>query len=134
MLSDPIRQMMGTTQLEDKRYNVTIRYLVTALAVTVGLLFSVSTAHAKKPLDVDCDVLENAVMCADDILDANNVAFNSVGDLFASAILDDAVFEQLNSLILFCSAGEIDFDSASQAISTVASCGLIPLLNDEIGD
>ena len=113
---------------------MTIKYLATALAVTVGLLFTVSTAHAKKPLDVDCDVLESAVICADAILDANNVAFNSVGDLFSSAILDDAVFEQLNSLILFCSAGTIDFDSASQAISTVASCGLIPLLNDEIGD
>ena len=113
---------------------MTIRYLVPALAVTAGLLFSVSTAQAKRPLDVDCDVLESAVICADAILDANNVAFNSVGDLFSSAILDDAVFEQLNSLILFCSDGAIDFDSASQAISTVASCGLMPLLNDEIDD
>ncbi len=111
-----------------------IRYLVTALAVTVGLLFSVSTAHAKRPLDVDCDVLESAVICADGILDLNNVVFNSIGDLFSSAILDDAVFTQLNSLILFCSGGEIDFDSASQAISTVASCGLMPLLKGEIDD
>ena len=113
---------------------MTIRYLVPALAVTAGLLFSVSTAHAGRPLDVDCDVLESAVICADAILDANNVAFNSVGDLFSSAILDDAVFEQLNSLILFCSDGAIDFESASQAISTIASCGLMPLLNDEIDD
>ncbi len=113
---------------------MTIRYLVTALAVTAGLLFTVSTAHAGRPLDVDCDVLESAVICADAILDANNVAFNSVGDLFSSAILDDAVFEQLSSLVLFCSAGAIDFDSASQAISTIASCGLMPLLNDEIDD
>ena len=111
-----------------------IRYLVTALAVTAGLLFSVSTAQAGRPLDVDCDVLESAVICADAILDANNVAFNSVGDLFSSAILDDAVFEQLNSLILFCSDGAIEFDSASQGISTVASCGLLGLLNDEIDD
>ena len=113
---------------------MTIKDLTTALAVTAGLLLSVSTAHAKRPLDVDCDVLASAIICTDDILDANNVAFNSVGDLFSSAILDDAVFAQLNSLILFCSGGAIDFDSASQAISTVASCGLIPLLNGEIGD
>ena len=111
-----------------------IKVLGAALAVTVGLLLSVSTAHAGRPLDVDCDVLESAILCADAILDANNVAFNSVGDLFSSAILDDAVFAQLNSLILFCSGGAIDFDSASQAISTVASCGLLGLLNDEIGD
>ncbi len=113
---------------------MTIRSLAISLFVTVGLLFTVSTAHAGRPLDVDCDVLESAILCVDDILDANNVAFNSVGDLFSSAILDDAVFEQLNSLILFCSGGAIDFDSASQAISTVASCGLLPLLNDEIDD
>ncbi len=113
---------------------MTIKCLVAALAVTAGLLFSVSTADAKRPLDVDCDVLASAIICADPILDANNVAFDGVGDLFSSAILDDAVFAQLSSLILFCSDGEIDFDSASQAISTVASCGLLPLLNDEIDD
>ncbi len=113
---------------------MTIKSLAISLFVTVGLLFTVSTAHAGRPLDVDCDVLESAVICADAILDANMVAFDSIGDPFSSAILDDAVFAQLNSLILFCSGGAIDFDSASQAISTVASCGLMPLLNGEIGD
>ena len=113
---------------------MTIKSLATSLLVTVGLLFTVSTAHAGRPLDVDCDVLESAIICTDAILDANNVAFNSVGDLFSSAILDDAVFAQLNSLILFCSGGAIDFDSASQGISTVASCGLMRLVNDEIDD
>ncbi len=113
---------------------MTIKYVTTALAVIAALLLGTSTAHAKRPLDVDCDVLASAIVCADAILDANNVAFNSVGDLFSSSILDDAVFAQLNSLILFCSGGAIDFDSASQAISTVASCGLLPLLNREIED
>jgi len=111
-----------------------IKFLAAALAVTVGLLFSVSTAHAKRPLDVDCDVLASAVICTDAILDENNVAFNSVGDLFSSAIVDVAVFVQLQSLIVFCSGGAIDFSSASEAITTVASCGLLPLLNSEIGD
>jgi len=111
-----------------------IKFLAAALAVTVGLLFSVSTAHAGRPLDVDCDVLAAAVTCTDAILDLNNVAFNSVGDLFSSAILDVAVFAQLQSLILLCSDGAISFSSASQAITTVASCGLLALLNDEIAD
>lgn len=111
-----------------------IKFLAAALAVTVGLLFSVSTAHAGRPLDVDCDVLAAAVTCTDAILDLNNVAFNSVGDLFSSSILDVAVFTQLQSLILLCSGGTINFTSASQAITTVASCGLMPLLNDEIAD
>ncbi len=111
-----------------------IKFVSTALALFAALLLGASTAQAKKPLDVDCDVLASAIICADGILDANNVSFDSVGDLFSSAILDDAVFAQLNSLILFCSAGAIDFDSASQAISTVAKCGLMPLLNGEIDD
>ncbi len=121
-------------RLKTKRYDVKTKSLAIALAVTVGLLFSVSTAYAKRPLDVDCDTLASAIVCADAILDLNNVVFNSIGDLFSSAILDDAVFAQLSSLILFCSNGAIDFDSASQAISTVAKCGLMPLLNDEIDD
>ena len=113
---------------------MTIKYLATALAVTVGLLFTVSTAHAKKPLDVDCDVLESAVICADAILDANNVAFNSVGDLFSSAILDVAVFEQLRDLILLFSGGTIAFESATQAIATNGRCGLLPDLIDNVRD
>ncbi len=102
-----------------------IRYLVTALAVTVGLLFSVSTAYAKRPLDVDCDVLAATNDAVNIFLDANNIQFNSVGDLFSSAILDDAVFELLRDLILFFSGGAIDFQSASQAITTNAQCGLL---------
>ncbi len=111
-----------------------IKYASTALALFAALLLGASTAQAKKPLDVDCDVLASAIICTDAILDANNVAFNSVGDLFSSAILDVAVFAQLQSLILFCSDGAISFSSASQAITTVARCGLMGLLNDEIAD
>ncbi len=113
---------------------MTTKFLATALAVTIGLLFTVSTAQAARPLDVDCDVLEAAVIDADTILDAIPVVFNSVGDLFAQANLDDAVFKQLRDLILFTSGGQILFDSASQAISSVARCGLLPLLNTEIED
>jgi hypothetical protein len=113
---------------------MTMKYLATALAVTTGLLFSVSTVHAKRPLDVDCDVLASAIVCTGDILEANNVVFNSVGQLFSFAILDDAVFEVLQSVFLLCSGGAIDFNSSSQAISTVASCGLLRQLQDEISD
>ena len=113
---------------------MTIKYLATALAVTAGLLFTVSTAHAKKPLDVDCDLLGSTIVAVDAFLGANNVEFDNLGDLVASAILDDAVFALLDSLILFFSGGAIDFDSASQAVSTVAKCGLMPLLIGEIED
>ncbi len=113
---------------------MTIKYLATALAVTTGLLFTVSTAHAKKPLDVDCDLLASTIVAADAFLDANNIEFDNLGDLVASAILDDALFDQLDALILLFSGGAIDFDSASQAVSTIAKCGLMPLLIGEIGD
>ena len=102
--------------------------LVSALAVTLGLLLSVPPAHAGRPLDVDCDVLESTLVCVDDILRANNVVFNSLGDLVSSAILDDAVFNQLQTLILLCSGGAIFFDSASQTVATTARCRLIQLL------
>ena len=115
---------------------MTIRYLATALAVTAGLLFSVSTAQAGKPLNVDCDVLAATNDAVNDFLDSQvpPVEFNSVGDLFSSAILDDAIFELLHDLILFFSGAAIDFDSASQAITTNAQCGLLPGLIDNVND
>jgi hypothetical protein len=113
---------------------MTIRNLATVLAVTTGLLFSVSTAYAKKPLDVDCDLLEATNDAVDDFLDDQDVQFNNLGDLVSSAIQDEAVFDQLSALILLFSGGEIEFTSASQAVSTNAKCGLIPQLIDNIRD
>jgi len=113
---------------------LTIKYLPTALAVTLGLLFTVSTAHAKKPLDVDCDLLAATNDAVNDFLDNAGIEFQNLGDLVSSAILDDAVFDQLSALITFFSGGSINFDSASQAISTNAKCGLIPQLVGNVRD
>jgi hypothetical protein len=114
---------------------MTIKLIMAPLAVIAGLLLlGTSTAHAGRPLDVDCDLLEATSDAVNDFLDAQGIQFSSVGDLFSSAILDDAVFEQLSALILFFSGGEIDFESASQAISTNGRCGLLPQLLDNIND
>jgi hypothetical protein len=113
---------------------MTFKYFATALAVTVGLVFSVSTAHAGPPLDVDCDLLEATNNAVDDFLDGQGVQFDNLGDLLSSSILDEAVFDQLSALILLFSGGEIDFTSASQAVSTNGMCGLIPQLVDNIND
>jgi hypothetical protein len=112
---------------------VKIKSLATALAVTAGLCLSVS-AHAAQPLDVDCDLLEATNDAVNDELDAAGVQFANLGQLVAAAILDEDVFNQLNALIEFFSGGEISFDSASQAVSTNAKCGLIPQLIDNIRD
>ncbi len=111
-----------------------IKYLAIALAVTIGLLFTVSTADAKKPAKVDCDVLAAAISDADTLLDAAGVVFNSLGDLVATALLDDAQFAALNDILEGVSGGAISFDSASQAVSTIGKCGLTPLLIAEIMD
>ncbi len=113
---------------------MTIKSVTTALAVIAVLLLGTSTAHARRPLDVDCDTLAAVNDAVNTILDDANVEFNSVGDLFSSAILDDAVFELLHDLILLFSGGAIDFDSASQAITTNAQCGLLPGLIDNVND
>jgi len=115
------------------RCDVTFKYLLTALTVTIGLLLSVSTAHAA-PLNVDCDLLEATNDAVDDFLDDEGIQFSSLGDLVSSAIQDPAVFDQLRALILLFSGGQIDFTSASQAISTNAQCGLLPQLIDNIAD
>jgi hypothetical protein len=109
-------------------------YLLTIMAVTVGLLLSVSTAHANQPLDVDCDLLEATNDAVNAFLDGEGVQFDNLGDLVSSAILDEGLFAQLRDLLLFFSGGEIEFTSASQAVSTNAKCGLIPQLIDNIRD
>ncbi len=113
---------------------MTIKHIATALAVTTGLLFTVSTAHAAKPLDVDCDLLADTNEAVNVFLDGEGIQFNNLGDLVASSIQDDALFDQLSALVLLFSGGEIAFESASQAVSTNARCGLIPQLIGNIRD
>jgi len=113
---------------------VKIKLVTTPLAVFAGLLLGASTAHAGRPLVVDCDLLAATNDAVNVFLDGEDIQFDNVGDLFASAIVDDAVFEQLRSLILFFSGGAIEFESASQAISTNAQCGLLDDLIGQVGD
>ncbi len=111
-----------------------MKSLATVLAVTAALLFTVSTADAKKPLDVDCNLLEDTNEAVNVFLDGEGVQFDNLGDLVSAAILDDAVFALLHDLILFFSGGAIDFQSASQAIATNGKCGLLPALIDNVND
>ena len=113
---------------------MTIKFLTTVLAVTAGLVVTGSTIHAGPPLDVDCDALAATNACVDEVLDEQGVQFRNLGELVSTAILDEAVFDQLDALILLCSEGAIDFESASQALSTNAKCGLIPQLLEDIRD
>jgi hypothetical protein len=113
---------------------VTIKLPATLLALTAGLLLSISTANADQPLDVDCDLLAATNEAVNDFLDSEGIQWNNLGDLVSQAILDEFLFEQLSTLILFFSGGEIDFQSASEAIATNAGCGLIPPLIDNIRD
>ncbi len=113
---------------------MTIKHLITALAVAACLLVSVPTAHANQPLDVDCDLLAATNEAVNDFLDAQGVQFNNLGDLMSSSILDADLFDQLSALILLFSGGEIEFTSASQAVSTNAWCGLIPQVIGNIRD
>ncbi len=113
---------------------MTIKILTTALSVTAGLLVMGSTARADNPLDVDCEVLAATNECVNAILDEEGVQFQNLGDLVSSAILDEEVFDALDALILLCSGGTIDFDSASQAVTTNAKCGLIPQVIENIRD
>ena len=113
---------------------MTTKILTTALAVTAGLLVMGSTARADKPLDVDCETLAATNECVNTMLDEQGVQFRNLGDLVSSAILDAEVFNTLDALVLLCSGGTIDFESASQAVTTNAKCGLIPQVIGNIRD
>ena len=106
--------------------------LVLAAILVVGP--AQTEVHAAKPLDVDCDLLAATNEAVNDFLDNQGIQFDNLGDLYSSLIQDEAVFQQLSDLIVFFSGGAIVFDSASQAISTNAKCGLTPSLIDNIRD
>ena len=110
------------------------QYVTTVLALFFGLFLVSTTASAGRPLDVDCDLLAATHEAVNDFLDSQGIQFDNVGDLFASAILDDAVFQQLRDLVLFFSGGEIAFESATQAISTNGACGTLRGLVDNVRD
>ena len=124
--------MIKYIKLDSIKYVAAV--LVLAFVLSFGSLSSAPSALADKPLDVDCEILGNTILAVDEFLDGEGVQFDSVGDLLSTAILDDAVFGQLSGLILLFSGGAIDFDSASQTVSTIAGCGLMPLLNTNIQD
>ena len=97
---------------------------VLAVMLVVGM--APTATQAAKPLDVDCDLLEATNDAVDDFLDGEGIQFNNLGDLYSSAIRDEALFDQLSALILFFSGGEIEFESGSQLVSTNGKCGLTP--------
>ena len=103
---------------------------VLAAILMVGL--ASKDVHAARPLDVDCDLLAATNEDVNVFLVGEGIQFDNLGDLYSSTILDDAVFDQLSAIIVIFSGGEIHFDSASQAISTNAKCGLTPSLIDNI--
>ena len=111
---------------------------VIALVAVIAALLMVglvpTAAHADAPVDVDCDLLASTNAGVDAFLDLNNIEFDNLGDFESTQILDDTASQALRDLTLLFSGGAIDFDSASQALSTNAACGLIPQLIDEIRD
>lgn len=112
---------------------MTKRVLAVATAAVMLLTLLPTAASAKKPLDVDCTVLAAAMMAVDGALDAGGeVQFDSVGDLNSSVKKDPELFALLAGGILGASGGAIDFTDAKQVIPTIASCGLLPLLQELI--
>lgn len=112
-----------------------IKKFATILAIAAMLLVGVSTAYAKKPLEVDCDILAATTVAVNDFLEGEGIdLFDNLGQFVATSILDDDVFDQLNALILLFSGGQIEFTSASQIVTTSAHCRLIPQLIGTVRD
>ena len=100
------------------------------------LIFGASMAHAKKPLAVDCAVLEGTLIGVDSVLPPGT--FDNLGDLVSQAKKDPAVFGPLSGLIAFISASisgtPIIFTDPKEVVPTIAGCGLTPLLVELVTD
>ncbi len=112
-----------------------IGVVIAGVVMLVGLV--PTAAHADKPLDVDCDVLAVTLIDVDAFLESLPVPpfeADSLGELLSILKKDPALFAAVNGLIVAFSGGTISFDSPQEAYSTIAKCGLIPLLNELVKD
>ncbi len=98
---------------------------VLLLALLPGL-----AAAEQPPLDVDCDLLATTLDSVDTFLEGQGAGFPPI-DLFMSS---PVTFGSLSNLIRSYSGNAINFASASQFMSTVGSCGLMPFLVAQIAD
>ena len=113
----------------------TKKYVALAAVVTLCQFAGGQSAYAKKPLDVDCDVLDATNTAVNDFLDAGSgLDYTNLGSLLVAAMDDPALFGNLSGLIWAFSGGQIQFTSASQLLTTNAKCGLVPSLLDDIRD
>ncbi|MDH3471561.1 MAG: hypothetical protein OEM94_09625 [Acidimicrobiia bacterium] len=105
------------------------RLLLIVLVVALMMLgLMPAGAQAKKPLDVDCDLLATTITNVSD--DTGLFADVSVGQLLHAAKKDPVVFPLLNGLLFAYSGEVISFDSVSQGVTTIAKCGLVKHLID----
>jgi len=115
-----------------------MRSFLTLFAVSVftvvAFTFSTNISLADQPLDVDCLDLEMTIIDVDDALDAAGVEFKSLGQLLVAAKKDEMLFQDLSMLIALFSETNIVLDTPSQTVTTIAKCGLIDLLNQNIKD
>ncbi len=105
------------------------RGVIGAAAVLLALLPGVALAE-HPPLDVDCDLLATTLVAVDTFLEVDGEGFPPI-DLFMT---NPVLFGSLSNLIRSFSGNAINFASAPELMSTVGSCGLMPLLVTQIQD
>lgn len=94
------------------------------------------TAEAKKPLDVNCAVLNAAVPL---VAAGSPIDFKSLGDLQSTVKKNDAVYAALAGGFaavtnLLDPGNPVVFATPSEAISTIAKCGGMAALVAEVND
>lgn len=103
-----------------------IKKIFLSAFLAVGLIgLAPSTAEAGSPQEIDCAVLENALVIIDG---SGSFEFNNLGDLISTAVTDEAVFDSLRNAIFALSGGTILFSEPSDALKGIARCKLMPLL------
>ena len=108
--------------------------MMTKILLLVAALAFGPLASAHQPLDVDCDVLAATNDAVNTFLDGEGIQFNSLGDLFSSALMDEVLFNNLRDLVALFSGGTIVFETMTQLISTNGRCGLTTQLIDHVRD
>lgn len=95
-------------------------------ALSVGALVSLSTpADAAGPVDVDCEVLVDAMLAVDAVFPPSS--FSSYGDYQQNLRKDPELFTRVSGAYWYYSLETISFTSPQEMTATIGKCGLTKL-------
>lgn len=103
---------------------MTTKYAHAAIAMATALALVVPASADTRPLEVDCSIVYAANLAVAQLLAANEVGVETLGELLVLAQKDPYFFGLLSGLTAAASGGEVYYSDIGQVVPTNVRCGL----------